>query len=251
MSPPLLETKWLSKNFGALRAVEDVSITIPEGARYALIGPNGAGKTTLVSMLSGSLTPTTGEITFDGADVTRVPMHMRVRRGLVRTYQITSLFQGLTAREQVALAIFEREGMGWQWLAPRSRMTAQYEEASSLLDLVKLGADADLPVADLPYGKQRLLEIALGLAARPRLLLLDEPAAGIPSTQSAELFEVIAALPASTAILFIEHDMDLVFRFAQRIIVLMNGQVFVEGTPSEIAGNARVRQIYLGEGDHD
>jgi branched-chain amino acid transport system ATP-binding protein len=251
VSPPLLETKRLSKNFGVLRAVDDVSITIPEGARYALIGPNGAGKTTLVSMLSGALSSTSGDITFAGVDLTHVPMHIRVRHGLARTYQITSLFPRLTARAQVALAIFERDGMGWKWLTPRNRMTAQYEEASSLLELVKLGADADVPVGGLPYGKQRLLEIALGLAARPRLLLLDEPAAGIPSTQSAELFEVIDALPASTAILFIEHDMDLVFRFAQKIIVLMNGQVFMEGTPSEIASNTSVRQIYLGEGDHD
>ncbi|MDF2118644.1 ABC transporter ATP-binding protein [Roseiarcaceae bacterium H3SJ34-1] len=250
MVKPLLQTVELTRRFGAFTAVDRVSFTLPAGARHALIGPNGAGKTTFVNLLSGVLAPSSGELHFEGHCITRTPMHLRARMGLSRTYQITSLFPRLTAREQIVFALLERDDLGWSWLSPYAKRRAQYEEAESLLQLVRLTEEGDIPVRSLPYGKQRLLEIALGLAIHPSLLILDEPAAGIPSDQSAELFEVIAGLSRETAILFIEHDMDIVFRFAERITVLVNGGVFCEGTPADIAADADVRRIYLGDAEN-
>ena len=249
-APPALRTEALSRSFGDLRAVSDVSLALPAGARHALIGPNGAGKTTLIHLLGGALRPSAGEIWLDGERITGLPQHARARRGLARTYQVSSLFPALTALEAVTLAVCERRGLGGRWLRPVARRREEAEEALALLATFHLEGEADQVTGRLPYGKQRLLDLALGLAARPRFLLLDEPAAGVPKGESAELFEAIARLPAEMAILFIEHDMELVFRFATRITVLVAGQILTEGTPAEVARDRRVREVYLGEAQH-
>ncbi len=248
MNGDALRTQGLGVAFGAFRAVHDVSLTLEPGARQALIGPNGAGKTTLINLLTGVLRPTSGTITLGNRDITRLPADRRARMGLARTFQINTLFPSLTPLLSVVLAISEREGLGAVFWRPLTRHAAVYEEAHALLGRLKLDALADVPVAELAYGKQRLLEIALALAARPRILLLDEPAAGVPEDESGELFEVIAALPQDISVLFIEHDMNLVFRFARRISVLVAGQILTEGTPAEIGSDPRVREVYLGQG---
>jgi branched-chain amino acid transport system ATP-binding protein len=251
-APPLpaLRTERLSRSFGEFRAVSDVSLTLPAGARQALIGPNGAGKSTLVHLLGGALAPSGGEIWLGAERITGLPQHARARRGLARTYQVSSLFPGLTALEAVLLAVCERREIAERWWRPLARRAEEVEEAEALLATFHLEREADLPAGTLPYGKQRLLDLALALAARPRFLLLDEPAAGVPSGEGAELFEAIARLPDEVAILFIEHDMELVFRFAARITVLVAGQVLTEGTPDEVARDRRVREVYLGEAQH-
>ncbi len=249
-APPALRTERLSRSFGDLRAVSDVSLTLPAGARQALIGPNGAGKTTLLHLLGGALRPSAGEIFLGGERITRLPPHARARRGLSRTYQVSSLFPALTALEAVTLAVCERKGLGARWLRPLARRAAEAEEALALLATFHLEREADERTARLPYGKQRLLDLALGLAGRPRFLLLDEPAAGVPAGESAEILEAVARLPAEVAILFIEHDMELVFRFAARVTVLVAGRILAEGTPAEVAGDRRVREVYLGEAQH-
>jgi branched-chain amino acid transport system ATP-binding protein len=240
----------LSKSFGAFKANSDVSLSFTAGARHALIGPNGAGKTTFINLLTGYLTPTAGEVYLGEENVTSLPQHARVKRGMTRTFQINTLFPGLTVLESVVLAACEREKRGGVWWRTVASERAAIDEASELLERLRLLADADVPTRNLPYGKQRLLEIALALATRPSVLLLDEPAAGIPTGDSAELFSVIAQLPREVTILFIEHDMGLVFRFAERITVLVGGSVLVEGTPEEIAKDRRVREVYLGEAEH-
>jgi branched-chain amino acid transport system ATP-binding protein len=250
VTSPALRTDRLSRSFGDLRAVSGVSLTLPAGARHALIGPNGAGKTTLIHLLGGALRPSAGEIWLGGERITALPQHARVRRGLSRTYQVSSLFPSLTALEAVTLAVCEREGLGARWREPVARRTEEAEEARALLAAFHLEREAGELTRRLPYGKQRLLDLALGLAARPRFLLLDEPAAGVPSGESAELFQAIAGLPAEVAILFIEHDMELVFRFAARVTVLVAGEVLVEGAPAEVARDRRVREVYLGEAQH-
>ena len=250
----ILETRALCKSFGALAVTQDVDLVLETGARHALIGPNGAGKTTLVNQLTGVLMPTSGTVLIDGDDVTRLPVEARVRRGLSRTFQINTLFPHLTPLEAVAAAIFERErqatGFVARWLRGVSRARAQLDEAHALLASLGLAADAGTPTHALAYGRQRILEIALALAAKPRVLLLDEPAAGVPEGDSDELFAVLDTLPAAVAILLIEHDMSLVFRFATRITVLVGGAELVTGTPSEIAADPRVREVYLGKGKH-
>jgi branched-chain amino acid transport system ATP-binding protein len=225
-------------------------LTFAPGARHALIGPNGAGKTTFINLLTGTLAPTSGQVLLDDEDITRLPAHQRVKRGITRTFQINTLFPGLTVLESVMLAIFERTGASWHWHRTVASHQEAREEAMALLCRLRLGGDALAPTHALPYGKQRLLEMALALATQPRILLLDEPAAGIPAGESAELFEVIASLPRDITILFIEHDMNLVFRFAERISVLVAGRVLTEGTPQEIAADPRVREVYLGEAEH-
>ena len=242
-----LRTQDLAKSWGAYRAVDDVSLALPAGARHALIGPNGAGKTTLVNLLAGAIHPTRGDVFLDEARVTSLPQHVRVRRGLARTFQVTTLFPGLTPLESVTAAACERTRRAWNgWRAWRS-CGPEVDEARALLEALDLADVADTPTRVLPYGRQRLLEIALALATRPRVLLLDEPAAGVPKGESEAVFRAIAALPAEVAVLFIEHDMDLVFRFAQRITVMVAGRVLMEGTPDEVARDARVREAYLGE----
>jgi branched-chain amino acid transport system ATP-binding protein len=246
----VLSTQGLSKNFGALAVTQDVHFELPPGARYALIGPNGAGKTTFINLLTGMLTPDAGTITLDNKPITTLPPHERVKRGLARTYQINTLFPDLTPLESVTLTICERRGISRQWLPNLAKRHAAIEEAAELLTQLGIAGVAHRPTRELAYGHQRVLEIALALATRPRVLLLDEPAAGVPAQESGILYEVIAALPAEIAVLFIEHDMELVFRFASRITVLVQGRVLVEGPPREIAENPEVRAVYLGTAVH-
>jgi branched-chain amino acid transport system ATP-binding protein len=241
-----LQTHGLGVCFGAFRAVNDVHLSLEPGARQALIGPNGAGKTTLINLLTGVIKPTAGRIEMAGQDITAFAADRRARMGLARTFQINTLFPGLTPLLSVVLAISEREGLGAVWWRPLTRHTALFDEAHALLGRLKLDAQADVPVAEMAYGKQRLLEIALAMAARPRILLLDEPAAGVPEDESGELFEAIAELPQDISLLFIEHDLKLVFRFSRRISVLVAGQILTEGTPAEIGVDPRVREVYLG-----
>ena len=245
-----LRTAGLSKRFGGLSAVSDVSLEIPEGARHALIGPNGAGKTTLINLLTGVLEPSAGDVFLGGERITALPQHLRVKKGLTRTFQINTLFPGLTVVESVALAILERKGLAARWMRPASSYRAEIDEAMELLATFKLDRDAQRRTAELAYGRQRLVEIALALATRPKILLLDEPAAGIPSAESVEVLGVIAALPGDVTVLFIEHDMGLVFRFAERITVLVAGRVLMEGTPEEVARNDEVKAVYLGREAH-
>jgi ABC-type branched-subunit amino acid transport system ATPase component len=242
----LLETRALSRNFGALQVANSIDFRLEAGARHALIGPNGAGKTTFVNLLTGVLAPSSGQVLLDGEDVTRLAQARRVKRGIARTFQINQLFRGLTVLENVCIAVAERMGAGGDLLRPAGRRAEVMEEAARLLEALRLTADAGSRVAELPYGRQRLVEIAIALGLAPRVLLLDEPAAGIPSAESHILLEAIAALPRDIAVLIIEHDMDLVFRFAQRITVLVSGAVFADGTPAEIAADREVRAVYLG-----
>ncbi len=251
MSPlPALQTRNLVKRFGGFTATNDVSLSLAAGARHALIGPNGAGKTTLIHLLSGYLEPSAGQVLLDGSDVTRLPQHQRVARGLARTFQINSLFPDLSVLESVVLPVAQRRGLGARfWRAVGSHAQA-VDEAAELLQTLGLLDVARRPARELAYGRQRLLEIALALALRPRVLLLDEPAAGVPTGESRALFEIIAQLPRDVTIVLIEHDMDLVFRFAERISVLVNGAVLTEGTPEQIAQDPQVREVYLGSSLH-
>jgi len=247
---PALETRGLCKSFGALEVARSIDFRLAVGARHALIGPNGAGKTTFVNLLTGLERPSSGQVLLGGDDVTRLAQAKRVKRGIARTFQINQLFRGLSVLDNVCIAVAERFGVGGGLLKPAGRRADVIGEASRLLALLRLEADAGRRVAELPYGRQRLVEIALALGLEPRVLLLDEPAAGIPSAESHILLDAIAALPREIAVLIIEHDMDLVFRFAERITVLVAGAVFAEGTPAEIAKNADVRAVYLGAAAH-
>ena len=246
-----LRTEGLTKIWGAFKANSDVSLTFAPGARHALIGPNGAGKTTFINLLTGALPATAGKVFFGDREITGLPQHQRVKLGMTRTFQINTLFAGLTVLESIILAISEREGLQTAWYKTVEQQTAAIEEAGQLLTTLKLSADANTVTRNLPYGKQRQVEMALAQATKPKVLLLDEPAAGIPSAESAELFEVIAQLPREVTIVFIEHDMGLVFRFAERITVMVGGKVFTEGTPAEIAADKRVKEVYLGEAEHE
>jgi branched-chain amino acid transport system ATP-binding protein len=245
-----LRTEGLTRAFGAFKANSDISLAFETGARHAIIGPNGAGKTTFINLLTGVLAPSAGDVYLGEEKVTGLAQHARVKRGMTRTFQINTLFPGLTVLESVVLACCERGGEGNVWWRSASRALQQIDEARGILAQLRLDRDAAMESRTLPYGKQRLLEIALALATNPRVLLLDEPAAGIPGAESAELFGVIAALPREMSIIFIEHDMNLVFRFAERITVLVGGSVLVEGSPDEIARDRRVREVYLGEAVH-
>jgi branched-chain amino acid transport system ATP-binding protein len=245
-----LRTEGLSKQWGSFLANSDISLSLPVGARHALIGPNGAGKTTFINLLTGVYAPSAGEVFLGDERVTSLPQHLRVRRGMTRTFQINTLFPGLTVLESVLLAIFERKGIAHAWISTVASRSAEIDEGMELLTRLNLDQQAAELTSNLPYGKQRLLEIALALATHPKILLLDEPAAGIPVGESTEVFNVIAALPRDVTILFIEHDMDLVFRFAERITVLVGGRLLTEGTPEEISRDHRVREVYLGEAQH-
>jgi len=247
MSGVVLETQRLVKRFGGVTATDDVSLRVEHGARHALIGPNGAGKTTLINLLTGVLEPTSGRISLMGEDITRLAQHKRVRRGLVRTFQINQLFNELTPLQSIALTVSVQRGESGGWWKPLGRDAAVAETCDALLRQFRLDDVMDRKTAVLPYGKRRLLEIAIAIACQPRVLLLDEPVAGVPEGERQEIFETINALPADVSVLLIEHDMDLVFNYARTVSVLVNGGVFVEGDAQTIARDERVKAVYLGE----
>jgi branched-chain amino acid transport system ATP-binding protein len=246
----LLETRAISKSFGALAATRDVSFRLEEGARHALIGPNGAGKTTFINLLTGVLAPSAGEVLFKGRDITGVEQAERVKLGIARTFQINRLFRGLSVLENVYISVAERVGAAASMFTPAGKRRDVIEESMALLERLRLADDAHHTISELPYGRQRLVELAIALGLKPEVLLLDEPAAGVPSAESHIILDAIDALPKSIGVLIIDHDMDLVFRFAKRITVLVRGAIFAEGTPREIGANADVRAVYLGQAAH-
>lgn len=245
----VLSTRGLVKRFGGITATNNVTLDLHQGARHALIGPNGAGKTTLINLLTGVLEPSEGSITLEGQDISRLSPHERVKRGMVRTFQINQLFDSLTPLQTLALTVSQHQGLGlkwWQALGANRQITARCE---ALLDQFHLTEVMDQPTSILAYGKRRLLEIAIALACEPRVLLLDEPVAGVPAGEREELLQTVAALPADVSVLLIEHDMDLVFSFANRMTVLVNGTVLTEGDPDQIANDPQVKAVYLGHDD--
>jgi branched-chain amino acid transport system ATP-binding protein len=246
VSAAALATQGLSKTFGGIAAAQGVTMTLAHGARHALIGPNGAGKTTLVNLLTGFLAPSAGTIALDGVDITSLPTHRRARKGLVRTFQINQLFAQFTPLETLALVCAQRAGIGGRMLRALGRHPAIVDEAAAVLIQFHLGDVMNRTVGELAYGKRRLLEIAVAVAARPHVLLLDEPVAGVPAGESGEILDTLAALPADVSVLLIEHDMDLVFRFATHISVMVDGALLVEGTADAIARDPQVKAVYLG-----
>ena len=248
--PPVLSTSGLVKNFGGIVATNDVSLSVEKGARHALIGPNGAGKTTVINLLTGVLRPTAGRIMLEGHDITSLEAHKRGQLGIARTFQINQLFADLTPLETIGLAVSERMELGRQWWRLVGSKGIVIEESVDILHRFQLADVMDERTGTLPYGKQRLLEIALAIACRPRVLLLDEPAAGVPEAERRDILDAVAALPADVTVLLIEHDMDIVFSFADRISVLVNGALFVEGPPEQVAADPRVKAVYLGEEAH-
>lgn len=250
MTGAVLEVRKLTKAFGSLTVINDVSLSLPSGGRHALIGPNGAGKTTLMALVAGLLAPDAGQVLLDGSDITSCPAARRVKQGLVRSFQISQLFPELMVVENVCLALAERDGIGG---SPFRRFAAErrlFSEAMDVLSQVRLSDHAMEAASRLPYGHQRLLELAIALALRPKVLLLDEPAAGVPSADTDIILDCVDRLPGDVAVLLIEHDMDLVFRFAERVTVLMAGEVIASGGPAAIASDARVQAAYLGEVGH-
>jgi branched-chain amino acid transport system ATP-binding protein len=245
----VLSAQGLVMKFGGITATNNVTLDLKKGARHALIGPNGAGKTTLINLLTGVLQPTSGKIVLEGQDITDLAPYQRVRRGMVRTFQINQLFDTLTPLETLAMTVSQHQGLGnkwWQALGSSKRVTERCEQ---LLEQFHLTAVMSQETRVLAYGKRRLLEIAIALACEPRVLLLDEPVAGVPAGEREELLQTVAALPADVSILLIEHDMDLVFSFAKRMTVLVNGTVLTEGDPAQIANDPQVKAVYLGHGD--
>ena len=250
MTETRLETRALSRQFGALAAVQQIDFRLAAGARHALIGPNGAGKTTFVNLLSGALSPSRGRVLLKGSDITGKAQAERVKLGIARTFQINRLFRGLSVLENVYMAIAERVGAAPNMVTPAGSRRDVIDEAMELLTRLKLADIAHKTIPELPYGRQRLVELAITLGLKPQVLLLDEPAAGVPSAESHIILDAIDALPQSIGVLIIDHDMDLVFRFAKKITVLVRGAVFAEGTPKEIGANPDVRAVYLGQAAH-
>ncbi len=248
-TPVVLSARGLIKRFGGITATDNVNLDLRLGARHALIGPNGAGKTTLINLLTGVLEPTAGSIVLEGEDITRLAPHKRVRRGMVRTFQINQLFDPLTPLETLALAVSQQRGAGTRWWPRLGSDKTVADRAGQLLEQFHLSAVADQRTRELAYGKRRLLEIAIALACEPRVLLLDEPVAGVPAGEREELLRTVAELPSDVSILLIEHDMDLVFSFANYMTVLVNGGVLTEGTPDVIAADPQVKAVYLGHGE--
>ena len=251
MSDPVLEVIGLCKNFGALEVAHNIDFTLKRGARHALIGPNGAGKTTFINLITGVLAPSGGQILLNGQDITGLGQAERSRRGIARTFQINQLFRGLTVLENVALAIAERQGIASSMFRPLSSYSEITDEAMELLGNFELGDDALRRIDELPYGRQRLVEIVIALGQRPSILLLDEPAAGIPSSESQHILDAASALASDITVLIIEHDMEIVFSVADYITVLVSGAVLIEGEPEVIAADERVRAVYLGEANRD
>jgi branched-chain amino acid transport system ATP-binding protein len=248
MTDTVLSTHGLVMRFGGITATNNVTMELKRGARHALIGPNGAGKTTLINQLTGVLTPSEGRITLLGEDITNLAPHKRVARGLVRTFQINQLFDSMTPLETLALVVSQHQGIGAQWWRPLGATKAVAERAAQLLEQFHLSDVAKQQTKFMAYGKRRLLEIAIALACEPRVLLLDEPVAGVPAGEREELLQTVAALPADVSVLLIEHDMDLVFSFATRMTVLVNGTLLTEGDPETIANDPKVKEVYLGHG---
>lgn len=246
----LLDVKGLDKHFGALHVTRNVTFQLQAGARQALIGPNGAGKTTLINLITGFLKPDSGRVLLDGENITSLRQAARVKRGVARTFQINQLFKPLTVLENVVLSVAEAKGVAGSLLSKASADSAVVDEAYGLLEQLQIQQDALKLVSELPYGRQRLVEIAITLGQKPKVLLLDEPAAGVPSTESHIILDVLDRLPKELAILLIEHDMEVVFRFAKGVTVLVDGGVFAEGEPNVIAEDPKVRAVYLGESVH-
>ncbi len=247
MTQVVLQTERLVKRFGGVHATNDVSLAVERGARHALIGPNGAGKTTLINLLTGVIAPTSGRVLLRGQDITTMAPYRRVALGLVRTFQINQLFASLTPLQSLALAVASREDAAHRWWRPIGHDAVIARECEALLAQFHLDDHAQRCTRELPYGKRRLLEIALAVAMKPSVLLLDEPAAGVPAAERRDILDTVAALPADVSVLLIEHDMDLVFSFARRMTVLVNGAVLTEGTPAQIAADRQVRAVYLGD----
>jgi branched-chain amino acid transport system ATP-binding protein len=249
MAETVLSAERLVMRFGGITATDQVTLHLAKGARHALIGPNGAGKTTLINLLTGVLEPSEGRIVLQGQDITRLSSHARVQRGLVRTFQISQLFQSMTPLETLAMVVAQQRGFGRGWWRKLGTQPGVAERCTELLEQFHLADVQNQRTDELAYGKRRLLEIAIALACEPRVLLLDEPVAGVPPGEREELLQTVAALPADVSVLLIEHDMDLVFDFAKRITVLVNGALLTEGTPDEIANDPRVKAVYLGHGE--
>jgi branched-chain amino acid transport system ATP-binding protein len=247
VSQPVLQLEHLSKRYGALRVTEDVSLSLEPGELHAIIGPNGAGKTTLVHQVSGLVRTDSGRILFEGADITRLPMAERVRLGLARSFQITSILPAFTALENVATAVQARSGSSFRFLAPAGRDPVLNEPAMELLDRFGLRGRAGVPAGLLSYGEKRQLELAIALATEPKLLILDEPLAGTSHDESRSVVEILRSLKGSLSILLIEHDMEAVFSLADRVSVLVYGRLIATGSPSAIRADAEVRAAYLGE----
>ena len=247
MSEPLLAVRGLVKRFGGLVATDNVSLDIRHGEVHALIGPNGAGKTTLIAQLSGSLASDAGTLGFDTLDITALPQHERVRRGLARSYQITSIFKKFSVLDNVALAVQARSGTSMSFWRPLAAEETLFEEARELLDRVGLGARASAIAGNLAHGEQRQLEVGLALATQPKLLLLDEPMAGMGPEESVRIIELVEKIREEVTVLLVEHDMDAVFRLADRISVLVNGRLIATGEPEAIRNNADVKKAYLGD----
>ena len=248
-APTVMRAENLVKRFGGIVATDNVTLDVAKGARHALIGPNGSGKTTLINLLTGVLAPDGGRITLDAIDITRLAPHQRVRRGMVRTFQINQLFGSFTPLETLAMTVSQHFGMGRRWWQPLGGEAQVRRRCDELLEQFHLGDVCDVKTEHLAYGKRRLLEIAIALACEPRVLLLDEPVAGVPAGEREELLRTVAALPADVSVLLIEHDMDLVFEFASFITVMVNGAVLTEGAPDRIANDPQVKAVYLGHGE--
>jgi len=246
----LFQVENLTKSFGGLAVSRNINLSLAAGERIALIGPNGAGKTTFVNLVTGQLRPSAGQVILDGEDVTQLGAVRRVRKGLVRTFQVTRLFSDLTPEEHVTLTVLQREGKATRILSRFRGNSAVADEVHDILGALGLVEVARRKVGQIAYGQQRLLEIAIALALRPKVLLLDEPAAGVPSADTPRIEQALERLPPSLAVLMIEHDMDLVFRFARRVVVLAAGEIIFEGAPSEVAADPRVREAYLGNYAH-
>jgi branched-chain amino acid transport system ATP-binding protein len=242
----IFEVRDLNMAFGGLAVTREVSLSLQPGDRVALIGPNGAGKTTFVNIVAGNLKPDSGEVLIAGETVTRTGAAERVRRGLVRSFQVTRLFQDMTLAEHVALAILQRDGRSGRMSGDFLAMPEIMAETSDLLGRLGLEGLMHRKVREIAYGQQRLLELAIALALKPKILLLDEPAAGVPQSETGRIEAALAGLPADLAVLMIEHDMDLVFRFARRVIVLAAGAVIFDGAPKDATRDPRVREAYLG-----